>query len=144
MDLGRSAVSTLAEVILWGTRIGVVELPDGEHIATFQYDPDFLPSGIEVAPLVMPLRAAPYSFPALPFPSFHGLTGLLSDSLPDKYGHALIDAWLATQGRRPEDFNAVERLSYTGSRGMGALEFRPGTGPATAGAPPGDLAALVE
>ena len=137
-------MSTLAEVILWGSRIGVVELPDGERIATFQYDPGFLQSGIEVAPLVMPLRAAPYSFPALPEQSFHGLPGLLADSLPDKYGDALIDAWLATQGRRPDDFNAVERLSYTGARGMGALEFRPVTGPTTPASTPVDIDALVE
>ena len=93
----------------------------------------------------MPLRSAPYSFPALPDLSFHGLPGkLLADSLPDKYGNALIDAWLATQGRRPEDFNAVERLSYTGSRGMGALEFRPVTGPTAANATPVNIDALVE
>ncbi|HEY2707211.1 MAG TPA: HipA domain-containing protein [Caulobacteraceae bacterium] len=137
-------MSTLAEVILWGTRIGVVELPDGERTATFQYDPDFLPSGIEVSPLVMPLRAGPYSFPALAEVSFHGLPGLLADSLPDKYGNALIDAWLATQGRRPEDFNAVERLSYTGARGMGALEFRPVTGPTAPASAPVNIDALVE
>jgi len=136
-------LSTLAEVILWGTRIGVVLLPDGETAATFQYDPDFLPSGIEVSPLVMPLGAAPYSFPSLPPNSFHGLPGLLADSLPDKYGNALIDAWLATQGRLPGDFNAVERLSYTGSRGMGALEFKPVTGPAAGADKPVDIDALV-
>jgi serine/threonine-protein kinase HipA len=137
-------VSTFAEVMLWGTRIGVVELPDGEQIASFQYDPDFLSSGIEASPLVMPLSPAPYSFPALPLQSFHGLPGLLADSLPDKYGNALIDAWLATQGRLPEDFNAVERLSYTGTRGMGALEFRPVTGPAAPAGAPVDIDALVK
>jgi serine/threonine-protein kinase HipA len=57
------------------------------------------------------------------------LPGLLADSLPDRFGHALIDAWLASQGRTPESFNAVERLCYTGNRGMGALEFAPATGP---------------
>jgi serine/threonine-protein kinase HipA len=137
-------LSTLAEVILWGTRVGAVLLPDGERIASFQYDPNFLPSGIEISPLVMPLTEAPYSFPALSPISFHGLPGLLADSLPDKYGNALIDAWLATQGRLPNDFNAVERLSYTGSRGMGALEFRPVTGPAAGAATPVDIDALVK
>jgi serine/threonine-protein kinase HipA len=136
-------MSTFAEVILWGTRIGVVELPEGGQIASFQYDPDFLNSGIEVSPLVMPLNPMPYSFPALPQRSFHGLPGLLADSLPDKYGNALIDAWLATQGRLPESFNAVERLSYTGMRGMGALEFRPVTGPTGRASEPLDIGALV-
>lgn len=137
-------MSTFAEVILWGTRIGVVELPEGSPITTFQYDPDFLSSGIEVSPLAMPLSQSPYSFPSLPLQSFHGLPGLLADSLPDKFGNALIDAWLATQGRRPQDFNVVERLSYTGTRGMGALEFRPATGPVGATTEPVEIGALVE
>ncbi|MFO7813313.1 MAG: type II toxin-antitoxin system HipA family toxin, partial [Pelovirga sp.] len=51
------------------------------------------------------------------------------DSLPDRFGNVLIDAWLATQGRSPESFNAVERLCYTGMRGMGALEYLPVLGP---------------
>jgi serine/threonine-protein kinase HipA len=77
----------------------------------------------------MPLSDTVYSFPGLPRETFHGLPGLLADSLPDRFGNALIDAWLATQGRVPESFNAVERLCYTGARGMGALEFAPSVGP---------------
>lgn len=122
---------TTAEVWLWGTRIGAVTLPSGEHIASFEYDPRFVPSDIQISPITMPLGRQVYRFPALPVQSFHGLPGLLADALPDKYGNALIDAWLATQGRRPGDFDAVERLCYTGTRGMGALEFRPAQGPAS-------------
>jgi serine/threonine-protein kinase HipA len=77
----------------------------------------------------MPLSPRIYQFPSLPEVSFHGLPGLLADSLPDRFGNALIDAWLATQGRRPENFNAIERLCYIGVRGMGALEFAPVKGP---------------
>jgi len=73
----------------------------------------------------MPLRAFPYEFPALARDTFKGLPGLLADSLPDKYGNALIDAWLALEGRTAASFHAVERLCYIGSRGMGALEFEP-------------------
>jgi len=123
-------VNTTAEVRLWGSRIGAVNLGDGEHVATFAYDPDFARSGIELAPLTMPLAAGEvFSFPALNPASFHGLPGLLADALPDKYGNTLINAWLATQGRTPGSFNAVERLCYTGTRGMGALEFAPVHGP---------------
>lgn len=123
-------MTTLAEVRLWGRTIGAVSLADGERTARFQYDPAFAGSGIEVSPLTMPLAERVYSFPALPFAAFHGLPGLLADSLPDRFGNALIDAWLARQGRTPDSFNAVERLCYTGRRGMGALEFHPVTGPA--------------
>ena len=122
-------MSTVAEVKLWGRTIGAVALEDGSETATFEYDRAFIGSGIEVAPLTMPLSDRLYSFPALPRITFHGLPGLLADSLPDKFGNALINAWLARQGRTPESFNAVERLSYIGSRGMGALEFVPALGP---------------
>jgi serine/threonine-protein kinase HipA len=119
----------IAEVQLWGRTIGAVSLDEGRDVAAFQYDREFAGSGIELSPLVMPLSEQVYQFPALPRNTFHGLPGLLADSLPDKFGNALIDAWLATQGRTADSFNAVERLCYTGARGMGALEFAPALGP---------------
>jgi serine/threonine-protein kinase HipA len=119
----------IAKVQLWGRMIGAVSLDEGREVAAFQYAPEFARSGIEVAPLVMPLSDRVYEFPALPRDTFHGLPGLLADSLPDKFGNTLIDAWLATQGRTPESFSAIERLCYTGTRGMGALEFVPVIGP---------------
>ncbi len=122
-------MSPPAQVRLWGTTIGAVAIPEGARAGAFQYDPDFLESAIQVAPLTMPLRVEPYTFPGLNPESFHGLPGLLADSLPDRYGNALIDVWLAGQGRSPESFDAVERLCYIGKRGMGALEFAPSRGP---------------
>lgn len=119
----------IARVQLWGRTIGAVSLAEGRDVASFQYDPEFARSGIELSPLVMPLSERVYEFPALPRNTFHGLPGLLADSLPDRFGTALIDAWLATQGRGPESFSAVERLCYTGMRGMGALEYAPVLGP---------------
>jgi len=119
----------IAEVRLWGRTIGAVALADGDDVATFEYDPAFIGSGIEIAPLMMPLASRVYRFPELSRQTFHGLPGLLADSLPDKFGNALINAWLATQGRQPDSFNALERLCYTGERGMGALEFTPAIGP---------------
>jgi serine/threonine-protein kinase HipA len=124
---------TLAEVRLWGRTIGAVSLADGSDVAAFEYAPAFAASNIQVAPLTMPHTKANarrvYQFPELSRQSFYGLPGLLADSLPDKFGNELINSWLATQGRQPESFNAVERLRYTGARGMGALEFAPLLGP---------------
>lgn len=122
-------MTSLAEVRLWGKTIGAVALGEGSSFATFEYDPAFRKSGIELSPLVMPLSDRVYSFPNLSLETFHGLPGLLSDSLPDRFGNTLINAWLATQGRAPDSFNSVERLSYMGSRGMGALEYKPVMGP---------------
>ncbi len=133
-----------AEVLLWGRRIGAVLIEDGLDVASFQYDPDFVSSGIQVSPLSMPLANQVYRFSELPVRSFHGLPGLLADSLPDRFGNALINAWLATQGRSPESFDAVERLCYTGARGMGALEFKPATGPAQRAAVKIEVDKLVE
>jgi len=106
-----------------------VSVEDDSDVAAFQYDPGFLRSGIQVAPLTMPLRREPYAFPGLNRETFKGLPGLLADSLPDRFGNAVIDSWLASQGRNPDSFNAVERLCYVGTRGMGALEFAPQHGP---------------
>lgn len=116
---------TDARVLLWGRDIAAVTWLDDEEIGVFQYDPAFLKSNIQVSPLVMPLREEPYRFRELPRDTFKGLPGLLADSLPDKFGNALIDAWLAEQDRPSSSFNPVERLCYIGSRGMGALEFLP-------------------
>jgi serine/threonine-protein kinase HipA len=114
-----------ARVILWGSDIGAVTWLAERGIGVFQYTPEFARSGIEVAPIMAPLSTTPYTFPSLSKETFKGLPGLLADSLPDTYGNALIDAWLAGQGRQSGSFTPVERLCYTGSRGMGALEFKP-------------------
>lgn len=137
-------MSTVAEVRLWGSHVAAVSVEGPGQIATFQYTNAFSRGGVEIAPLMMPLSAQVYSFPELPMHSFHGLPGLLADSLPDKFGNAVIDAWLASEGRLPGEIDAVERLCYTGTRGMGALEFRPAQGPRTDTSVPLQIGALVE
>jgi len=119
----------VAEVWLWGHRLGAVAL-DGQGLGVFEYDADFAKLGLDVAPLMMPLEEARrghvlYSFPGLNRETFKQLPGLLADSLPDKFGQAIVNAWLARQGRSPADFSIIERLCYTGSRALGALEFKP-------------------
>src|SRR5207248_9246761 len=122
-------MATVAEVRLWGRSIGAASLEDGARIAAFQYDPAFVASGIQLSPVVMPLSAQVYQFASLPEVSFHGLPGLLADSLPDRFGNVLIDAWLVTRGRRPEGFNALERLGCVVVCGLGALVVAPVIGP---------------
>lgn len=137
-------MSSISEVKLWGRTIGAVILEDNATTALFEYDRSFTRSGIELSPLTMPLSSRVYSFPELRKETFHGLPGLLADSLPDRFGNALIDAWLATQGRTPDSFNAVERLCYTGNRGMGALEYAPAKGPQRENSQPVEISQLVE
>jgi serine/threonine-protein kinase HipA len=119
-----------AFVNIWGRTAGAVAWDDQRGVATFEYEPDFLDSDLDLSPLHMPLAAARrggarFSFPALPRRTFLGLPGLLADALPDRFGHQLIDAWLVTRGRRPADFSPVERLCYVGNRALGALSFTP-------------------
>ena len=117
---------TDARVMLWGRRIGAVSWDAGRGVGVFQYEPRFVGAGIEVSPITMPVREAPYTFPGLGREAFKGLPGLLADALPDRFGNALIDVWLAETGRADEDFSPVDRLCYIGRRGVGALEFEPG------------------
>ncbi len=114
-----------AEVYLWGTRIGIIHQDVTKPYASFEYDTDFLNSGIEVSPLRMPLAKNIYEFPALAGEPFYGMPGLVADSLPDKFGNAVIEQWLMSFGKSLSDFTAIDRLCYTGKRGMGALEYVP-------------------
>jgi len=137
-------VNNDARVMLWGSMIGAVTWLEDREIGVFQYAPDFLDSGIELSPLTMPLAEYPYEFPALARNTFKGLPGLLADSLPDRYGSALIDAWLASQGRTAASFHPVERLCYVGIRGMGALEFQPAMGEPSKSRHPVDIPSLLD
>ena len=122
-------MNNTATATLWGTTVGYFHLEEGKKYVSFEYDKDFVRRGIEVSPLMMPLSNRVYEFPELVIPAFRGVPGLLADSLPDKFGNAVIDQWLASEGRTPESFNVVERLCYTGKRGMGALEYIPAMSP---------------
>lgn len=115
----------VAEVWLWGHQIGAVLWDDASQLASFEYVPGFRRSGREVAPLTMPLGPEIYRFPELDRRTYRGLPGMLADSLPDRWGNQLIDRWLAESGRNRSGFSPVEQLCYIGTRGMGALEYRP-------------------
>jgi serine/threonine-protein kinase HipA len=136
-------VINTAEVKMWGTRIAVIHLDDGKPYVSFEYDRDFVKSGIEVAPVCMPLSDRIYEFPDLVGDSFRGVPGMIADSLPDKFGSSVINQWLASKGRTEKDFNVIDRLCYTGTRGMGALEYFPVSGPSTEIDEPIDIEEMV-
>lgn len=117
---------TLAEVYIWDKLVGYVNWNEQSGTAGFEYEPEFVATGLELSPLMMPLTpGAIYEFSSNKGDTFMGLPGLLADALPDAYGRALLNSWLASQGRAEGEANPVERLCYQGSRSMGALEFRP-------------------
>ena len=113
-------------VNLWGTTVGYLIQPENGAIQ-FQYDADFRESGIQISPLTMPLSAQHYSFPDLPERTFRGLPGMVADSLPDRFGNIVLRHYLAGMGRQEESLSPLERLCFTGKRGMGALEYEPST-----------------
>ncbi|MBE0484053.1 MAG: type II toxin-antitoxin system HipA family toxin [Bacterioplanes sp.] len=107
--------------------VGAVSFDTEKGFGSFEYDPGFVKNGVELSPIKMPLSNRIYSFPELDFNTFKGLPGLIADSLPDDFGNAVLNAWVAGQGRSASDITPLQRLQYTGKRGMGALEYAPAT-----------------
>jgi serine/threonine-protein kinase HipA len=125
----------LVEVTAWGRRVGAVALDPSTGYYAFAYDPGWIRTGVELAPLHMPLRREPYQFGELPRLTYYGLPALLADALPDAFGNALVNAWMAEQGVARDRITALDRLAYAADRAMGALEFRPPARHPTAVAP---------
>jgi len=114
----------VAKVNMFGILVGMFRWDDRYEVASFEYDRDFVSRGLEPSPLMMPVREGRvYSFANLGKETFNGLPGMLADALPDTYGRALFDRWLALTGRTSG--NPIETLCFLGKRCMGALEFEP-------------------
>lgn len=114
----------IAKVNLYGQQLGAVRWDDRRNTASFEYADSFVGKGLEPSPILMPVRPGRvYSFGDIGRETFKGLPGLLADSLPDTYGRALFERWLALTGRHSG--NTVETLCFLGKRCMGALEFEP-------------------
>jgi serine/threonine-protein kinase HipA len=120
---------TSSFINLWNKRVGAIAWDRNTGLSSFEYAPSFLTNNWDIAPLKMPIEGAEkriFSFPELrDSATFKGLPGLLADVLPDKYGNAMINAWLSKNGRPADSLNPVELLCFIGKRGMGALEFEP-------------------
>lgn len=134
------------EVRLWGKTVGAVALDPRLGYYAFEYAPKFVATGIDLAPLAMPLTSAgePFVFTDLPELTYKRLPAMLADALPDDFGNALIDTWMAGKGVAKSAITALDRLAYMGKRGMGALEFRPTRGPHVASHTAIKLSKLVD
>ena len=114
----------VAKVSMFGLPVGTFRWDERYDVTRFEYDSSFVGRGLEPSPLMMPVREGRvYSFASLDRETFKGLPGMLADSLPDTYGRALFDRWLALTGRTSS--NPIETLCFLGKRCMGALEFEP-------------------
>lgn len=116
----------VAIVKLWGDDIGAVSWDRNRELGFFEFEPSFLKKGINISPYLLD-REKPgiLNYPDINKNTYKGLPGFLADTLPDDFGNAVIDAWLGRMGRDRQSFSPVERLCYTGTRGMGAFEFHP-------------------
>ncbi len=136
------------EVRIWRRTVGAVALDPKLGYYAFEYDPAFIRSGIELAPLMMPLATAdePFVFPDLPENTYRRLPAMQADALPDAFGNNLIDAWMAREGVSKSRITSLDRLAYMGKRGLGALEFKPARGPKASktGSTAIELSQLVE
>ena len=134
------------EVLIWGKRVGAATADPALGCYAFEYEPSWKRQDIELAPLTMPLsdRRQTFTFPTLPKATYFGLPSMLADALPDDFGNALIDAWMATKGVEKSAITILDRLAYMGKRGMGALEFRPARGSHTESLAPIEMKQLVE
>jgi serine/threonine-protein kinase HipA len=131
---------------MWGKRVGAIAPDPKIGFYVFAYEPSWRRTGIELAPLTMPLADTreTFIFSNLPEATFQRLPGMLADALPDEFGNALIDAWMARHGILKKDITTLDRLAYMGKRGMGALEFRPALGAHKESAAPLRMKSLVE
>ncbi len=117
---------------MWGERIGAVVLDPRYNYYAFRYTPEFRRSGLEPAPLQMPVGPdRTLLFTDLPVETYKRLPALLSDALPDDFGNALINRWMADRGMSAADITPIDRLACMSNRAMGALQFKPSRGPAT-------------
>ncbi len=105
--------------------VGAVSFNTQTGIGSFEFEPRFIKTGIELSPIKMPLSRKIYSFPEADPVAFNGLPGMIADSLPDDFGNAVLNAWIAGQGKSTADITPIQRLKYTGKRGMGALTYHP-------------------
>jgi serine/threonine-protein kinase HipA len=120
------------DVYLWDQCIGVLVLDPVYGYYAFAYTPEFRASGIEPSPLKMPIAPrTTYLFTDLPPETYKRLPALLSDALPDDFGNALINQYMAEHGISASDVTALDRLAYMSRRAMGALQFKPARGPGT-------------
>lgn len=120
----------VVNVYLWGKHIGAVALDPSWGYYVFEYTPEFASLGMEPSPLHMPvLKGETFIFTELSDITFKRLPAMLADTLPDDFGNALIDRYMAEKGLDKSKVTALDRLAYMGNRAMGALEYKPTRSP---------------
>lgn len=115
--------TTLLNVFLDGRqRRKVGRLATQNRRILFEYDPEFLASGLQLSPFQLSARAGiVLGDPGI----FDGLFGVFNDSLPDGWGRLLLDRAIEQIGVLRGSLTPLDRLAYVGTHGMGALSYEP-------------------
>lgn len=114
----------IVEVKLYEETLGTIEWNYNKGSSTFQYSNEALNRRIEPSPIIMPTQERIFETNRDHI-NFHNLPYLLSDSMPDDFGNLMMKEWLKQKNLSINDINPVDRLTYVGKRGMGALEYEP-------------------
>lgn len=119
----------ILRVILWGDEIGRLAWDDRRRLSYFTYNPEFLKKGINVSPLTAPVDSVRAMAPVWGEDAkiYQKLPAFVADSLPDAWGNQLFDLWRQQNHLSNSDITPLDKLSFIGRRGMGALEFLPET-----------------
>ena len=108
---------------LQGQSFHVGQLADNKGSIIFEYDDDFMHTGLELSPFNLPLNKKLHVDAGRP--EFFRLPGLFYDALPDGWGLLVMDRALRNAGVEPDRMSPLTRLAYMGTRSMGALRFEP-------------------
>lgn len=115
------------KVILWTEEIGRLAWDVRRSRSYFIYNQDWLRKGLNISPLVAPIDGARGLVPVWGEDAKmnHKLPAFLADSLPDSWGNQLFELWRQQNRLANADITPLDKLSFIGKRGMGALEFQP-------------------
>ena len=115
------------KIILWNEEIGRLAWDERRRLTYFTYNPDFIKKGLNISPLVAPIDSAKGLLPIWGEDAkiYQKLPSFVADSLPDAWGNQLFDLWRGQQKISNSEINPLDKLSFIGRRGMGALEFIP-------------------
>ncbi len=121
------AKNNLITVYCFGEEIGRLGFDENRGASFFQYNEAFLQTGKyqRLFPLIITRIKQTQVFDKYNNDTFRGLPPMIADSLPDLFGNIIFKIWIESADRNAGKISVLEQLTYVGSRGMGALEYRP-------------------
>ena len=126
--MARNIDSGRLSVMLWGQEIGQLCWNPAKGNSYFFFSPEYLSSGLDIAPLTASSKSPAARFAIYgntDSAKYQKLPPFIADSLPDDWGNTLFDQWFAEHHYHEKDKTPLAKLSFVGSRAMGALEFVP-------------------